>query len=246
MSVPSPVVWRLHRCLVDALRRRGRDPLGGPVKVADVYQELVPYREVRAALGVDLNADYEHALLRLLAGEGGLVHLEPDDARQEMRQEAESSYPFVGLYRKFATADVWIEVDDADGPEGSPFPSVVEGEQQSGADGLVARTGHSARGDVAASGHAGTSARQARHRPAPAAERRAKRRVVARRAECAFCNEPLPVGRRVRYCPSCGSDQQLRPCPRCEEILERTWRFCVNCGLEVPPVDFPRPPDPDE
>ncbi|MEJ2218251.1 MAG: zinc ribbon domain-containing protein [Gemmatimonadota bacterium] len=241
--MPDPVVSQLHRCLVDAVRRRGEDPLGAALKVADIYQELVPYREVREALGVDLNADYEHALLRLLAGEGGLVHLEPDYAREELQREAESSYPFVGLYRKFATADVWIEIDDVDAPEGAPFLSVVDGEQRPNPDEPVARTGPATPRKVTARA---THGHAAPNRPEPVARRRGPRRVVARGVECAFCNQPLPVGRRVRHCPSCGSDQRLRPCPRCDEVLERTWRFCVNCGLEVPPVDFPRPPDPDE
>ncbi len=53
-------------------------------------------------------------------------------------------------------------------------------------------------------------------------------------AHCAFCHAALPLDRPVRYCPFCGVDQQLRPCPRCGEILEPGWRYCVSCGAPSP------------
>ncbi len=115
------VVTRLHRAIVEALRQRGSPE--GPVKVADLYQELVPYRAVRSTLGVELNADYEHALLRLLAGERGLLRLEPEAARAELRKEAAQPHPSVGLYRKFAGSDVWITLPDAADPGDSSGPS---------------------------------------------------------------------------------------------------------------------------
>lgn len=249
----DPVVVRLHRCLVDALRRRGRPPGQAPIKVSEIYQELVPYREVRGVLGVNLNADYEHALMRLLAGEGRLLRLEPETAQQELRQEAEAPYPSVGLYRKFAAADAWIVADAPDVPDGAGLPEPVVVGQHPGAvpeqEPPVPRSRSAAvqqsPGPAAEPAPAPLAARFG-SRVAAARDAGADRRVVARAAECAFCDQPLPVGRRVRYCPSCGSDQRLRPCPRCDEVLERTWRFCVNCGLEVPVVPTPRPPDPDE
>ncbi|MEJ2679557.1 MAG: hypothetical protein P8174_10850, partial [Gemmatimonadota bacterium] len=124
----DPVVARLHRCLVDAVRRRGEDPRRASFKVSEVYEELVPYREVRRALGVQLKADYEHALLRLLAGEGGLLRVEPEAARAELRQEAGTPYPFVGLYRKFAASDVWIMRDAVGAADDVPASVVVAAE----------------------------------------------------------------------------------------------------------------------
>jgi Double zinc ribbon/PHF5-like protein len=101
-------VERLHGRLVDALRRLRPDPFGSPVTVAEIYQDLVPYRSVRTELGFDMNADYEHTLLRLLAGEEELARLEPTEARDELRAELDSPNPNVGLFRKFAACDVWI------------------------------------------------------------------------------------------------------------------------------------------
>jgi hypothetical protein len=251
----DPVVSRLHRCLVEAVRSRGGEPRDAPLKVSEIFQELVPYREVRRALGVDLKADYEHALSRLLAGEGGLLHLEPEDARAELRQEVESPYPFVGLYRKFAECDVWIMEDAADlAEDAAPLSAVGSGpgvgsapERDSGTHMAPILSSAPRFPEPAAEARSPADPDTLAKGLTPAAERHGTdRRVVARAVECSFCDQPLPVGRRVRYCPSCGSDQRLRPCPRCDEVLDRNWRFCVNCGLEVPLVPSPRPPDPDE
>ena len=99
----------IHATLADALlRTRPKAAFDAPVTVAEIYQDLVPYRAVRTQLGFDMNADYEHTLLRLLAGEDGLARLEPPEARDELRAELESANPNVGLFRKFAACDVWI------------------------------------------------------------------------------------------------------------------------------------------
>ena len=118
----NDIVARLHLALVQALRNRGPDALDRPVTVAEIYQDLIPYRVARAVAGVELNADYEHALLRLFAGEGGRVRLEPATAREELLRELDSPNPNVSLYRKFAACDAWITVPPELGrqPQASP------------------------------------------------------------------------------------------------------------------------------
>lgn len=106
--IDDGLVDRLLAALADALRRTRKDPFGAPVTVAEIYQDLVPYRSVRTALGFQMNADYEHTVLRLLAGENELAKLEPDEAREELRSELDTPNPNVGLFRKFAACDVWI------------------------------------------------------------------------------------------------------------------------------------------
>jgi hypothetical protein len=102
------LVERLHSLLAQALQRSRPQPFDSPVTVAEIYQDLVPYRNVRPALGFQMNADYEHTLLRLLAGEGGRARLEPAEARHELRAELDTPNPNVGLFRKFAACDVWV------------------------------------------------------------------------------------------------------------------------------------------
>lgn len=120
-------VERLYTALTDALRRSRPRPFEAPVTVAEIYQELVPYRVVRASLGFEMNADYEHAVLQLLAGAGGLTRLEPESAAAELRAELSMPNPNVGLFRKFAGCDVWIAAPaDPDTGEAALGPEVIE------------------------------------------------------------------------------------------------------------------------
>jgi hypothetical protein len=70
--------------------------------VGDVYQRLIPYRAVRGELGILELAEYEHALLRLLAGERGHMVIEGDVAREELRRELASPNPILGVYRDYS------------------------------------------------------------------------------------------------------------------------------------------------
>ena len=102
------VVQRLHRALAEAVASRRGDVESQPVTVAEIYQELVPYRAVRTSVGFEMNADYEHALLRLLSGEEALVRLEPEEARSHLARELGTPNPDVTLFRRYAACDVWV------------------------------------------------------------------------------------------------------------------------------------------
>ena len=118
----------IHASLAQAMvRSRGDEAFGNPVTVAEIYQDLVPYRAVRTQLGFDMNADYEHTLLRLLAGEGDLARLDPPEAREELQDELGAPNPNVGLFRKFAGCDVWI----AKPRPGAPIVDAPEPERAS-------------------------------------------------------------------------------------------------------------------
>ena len=101
-------VERLYVRLNEALQRSRRDPYDAPVTVAEIYQELIPYRLVRTEAGFDMNADYEHALLRLLAGEGERVRLEPAHVAEELQRELRSANPNLSAYRSYAACDAWV------------------------------------------------------------------------------------------------------------------------------------------
>ena len=61
-------VERLFRALVQRLAERDPARLSAPFQVAELYQQILPYRTNRARLGFDTNQDYETAGLGLLAG----------------------------------------------------------------------------------------------------------------------------------------------------------------------------------
>lgn len=257
------VVTRLYRCLVEELRRRGHDE-EHPLKVSELYQELVPYRAVRSSLGVELNADYEHALLRLLAGERNLLRLEPEQAREELRREVDAPYPFVGLFRKFSASNVWVDMEKlGDRPAATrepatgapPVTAVPPGAHRAEPDRTprpAAPTPTARPVDAPAAAPSPIAAEAEdpvpvarRGGPLPArapapvqlhreeAETDPAERLTRVGADCVFCAEGLPAGRRIRFCPHCGGDQRLRPCPRCDAVLEREWRYCISCGHEV-------------
>ena len=150
----------------------------------------------------------------------------------EMRGELESPNPNVGIFREYANCDVWITAPPAwlsdvlaepelDLPRVAPAaPAAAEPEQEEFAE-------------------AGTPSFSEEPAPTEAAPPPVPDGVVvgARPQECAFCGGVLPPGRLVNYCPYCGNDLSLRPCPTCGEILEPRWRFCANCGTAVESYD---------
>jgi hypothetical protein len=280
---------RLYTRLTAALSERP-DPFGAPITVAELYQELVPYRAVRGDVGFAMNADYEHTLLRLLSGEGEFARLEPTGARDEILRELRSPNPNVSVYREYAACEVWItpppeaapalgddedlqflqslgaDIDDDPGDEVIGFGVLElteddEIEAQSENGGYGADTGapaepygmeHEMPAESAPESAGVTETGEAASAAAtePAAERRetdgrssaaeaAARYAAAQQAavsaagsggSCVFCDSRLPAGRKARYCPFCGGDQTMRPCPTCGEALEAGWVFCIACG----------------
>lgn len=231
------VVTRLYRALVEELRRRAH-PEGQPVTVSELYQTLVPYNAVRSALGVELNADYEDALLRLLSGERSLLRLEPTEAREELRREVQAPYPFVGLFRKFSASKVWVTLPDSqEEPWSEPEPEAVSEPEAAASVPPEPSTAPAASEPSIVrlrpgGGPEEAPARRAIQLHAPAETVQEERRLGTVTA-CAFCGTDLPSGRRARFCPHCGGDQRLRPCPSCEAVLERGWRYCISCGREA-------------
>jgi len=234
--------------LVEAVRASGRD-VAAPVTVAEIYQDLVPYRDVRGRLGFEMNADYEHTLLRLLSGEGTFVRLEPDEAREELRAEVESPNPNVGLFRKFAGCDVWITADGAsvETMEMSTDELGWVPEVEDPIDLNLTAEEEPVNGrppaEVVAARAEQTSPEPATERSGASAERRPAPRAHAGAGSgslavggsvCAFCDSGLPAGRVVLFCPFCGADQSTRPCPSCAEPLESGWLFCISCGEHTP------------
>jgi hypothetical protein len=233
-------VEKLYAALTDALRQGRSRPFSAPVTVAEIYQDLVPYRVVRSTIGFEMNADYEHALLELLAGSADYARLEPEEAAEELRAELSSPNPNVGLFRKFAACDVWIADPGTPPEEAERFaPEPTDDERaMDGRRAVAAASSQTAAG-------AGTAAPPAEDvleldatevvdEARAAAPARPDAAAGERRTDgirrCGFCDATLPAGRLIRFCPYCGGDQTRRPCASCGESLEQGWRFCVACG----------------
>jgi hypothetical protein len=261
---------RFHKALVREIQTNNPDYLAGPFSVAEIYQNLVPYRTHRDEIGVEMNGDYEHALLQLLAGDGDYLTIESRTARQEIREELDSPNPNTGLYRDFAAADVRLNPEKADGArEGWEAPEPVQ-EEEPMADPedpylLVDLNGPEEEvedtEDVEADppveedimeNEAGEVDSQSLPLEVPDQEELPPVDAVSLDGEelveeervladsdsaspenCPWCKEDLPHRGGVKFCPFCGSNVRLVPCPECGEELELTWRFCIACGTEI-------------
>jgi hypothetical protein len=228
-------VHALHRALVDALMQRLHHNPQQPVTVAEIYQDLIPYRTVRTTAGFALNADYEHALLRLLAGDGGYARVEPAEVQSELQLELKSHNPNVGIFRNYAACDVFItlpgdfETRRLARPAAAAPASVSTREAPPAPAARSAPAPHervvaplSARAVAAAPPSVPTS-----QAPNPAA---ANGPIANGATTCNACKAPMPAGRAARFCPFCGHDQSRRHCARCREPIEPAWKFCVACG----------------
>ena len=211
MEIRTPdSLERFHRALVEEILRTRPLYLSEPFTVAEIYQNLVPYRTHRDRIGVEMNGDYEDVLLRLLAGEGEYLLLESDHARREIKDELGSPNPNTGLYREYAAANVCLnpirmprDFGTMD-PVAPQDPVTTEGPSREG-------------GDL----------------PAPIEVEAPAAAPGDPLTACLWCREPLPRRETLNYCPFCGADLHTIPCPNCGEELEVEWRFCVACRTEV-------------
>ncbi|MGD2120860.1 MAG: zinc ribbon domain-containing protein [Gemmatimonadota bacterium] len=272
------ILRRFHRAVVREIHARDPEHVNAPFTVAEIYQNLVPYRTHRDELGVEMNADYEHALLRLLAGEGDFLSIESSTARKEIREELETPNPNTGLYRDFAAADVRLNPDKLDVSFLDEIASeraadASEASAANPADGEIleedmeedVREGDAGEQEVAEDGYetldvepigaslvsSGGDEAELASEEVPVEvsddledveleedetvdlEGEGEEEDLPPFENCPWCREALPQQARVRFCPFCGSNVQLVPCPACGEELRLNWRFCIACGTEV-------------
>ena len=313
MPPTSDVLSRFHQVLLQEISESRPEYLTQPFTVAEIYQNLVPYRSHRDLIGVEMNGDYEDALLRLLAGEGDYLVIDSEVARREIREELESPSPNTGLFRDFAAADVRlnpahlltgagdasgepsgeaIEDEDATSPDeiGADGPAVlddaesipdeddiedqgeddvedhgeddvedhgedhVEGQGEDWgevvSDGVVGHIELADDGVPVSVASTEPDHEDPRSEDAPSISSAEDVEVAGEAEEhgehgeealeeadgpaaCHWCRQSLPSRQVLNFCPFCGSDMRLFPCPKCGEELELDWQFCVSCGTEV-------------
>ena len=218
----SDVLDRFHAALVEEILARRPEYLHAPFTVAEIYQNLVPYGTHRDRIGVEMNGDYEDALIRMVAGEGGYLVLDSDPALRVLREELEASNPNTGLYREFAAVDVRLN------------PSRLPGGSGGGAAPQHAPAALSME-ELAPEPDAEAFAPEPVEAPAAPAARAAPATSASPEAPdaCRWCRAELPRRANLNFCPFCGTDVHVVPCPGCGEELDPEWRFCIACGTEV-------------
>jgi hypothetical protein len=202
---------RLFDRLVRALAEESR--LAVPFPAADVYERLVPYRTNRSRIKVATHQDYEMTVLRLLAGERGYVHLEPDDVREAMQREVAETNPDTAYFRNFPDARAMVN--------GRAAERVLLGEEAY-APPLTIESG----------GAADESVDYTSENPIPPVViPLAARRDVPAGNQCAYCGGTLPSNRKLNFCPHCGQPPsgELK-CPACGSEVDVGWTYCISCG----------------
>lgn len=243
---------RLFAKLVRTIRDERPEFLAGAFEVADLLS-FVPYKSVRADIGVDTNDDYAHAVTRLLAGERGYLFID-DLMQDDLQHELQSPNPDLAAYRSYLNSRISLaqervrEVLDASGP--APVRDAIEG--PGGARSASTAAPKPAAAPSGAAAPPPSQAAPAPRVPPPATSPTApvQRPIVARpravpsavavisggadarsaRPGCRYCGQPLPQGRDVRFCPHCGQDLSVHRCGACSAELEPGWKFCVACG----------------
>lgn len=120
--------------LIRLLRRRMADEELGPedpLAVAELHKRLLPYHTCRDRLGFATKAEYDVALLRLLADEQRMAVAEPA-LREAVRAEMRHPEPGLAFLHRFAASEVRVKV----GPEGESGAEAAEtlGAEVAGAD----------------------------------------------------------------------------------------------------------------
>lgn len=203
------ILEQFHRALVQEIRRVHPEYLRAPFPVSEIYQRLVPYRTHRDRIGAGMSAEYEHALLRLLSGEGGCLELDSDSVREAIRRELDSPNPNTGIYREFAAVQVRLapgRVIEVGAEDRAPEPSVAMPASPPSAPGTWGVVDVPARSP-------GAAGELPEH--------------------CRNCGAALPRRPTLHFCPFCGENVRVVPCPSCGEELELEWRYCITCGHEV-------------
>lgn len=233
---------RMFHQLVTSITSRSPEGLTRPFAVADLYQDILPYRLFRRELGLDTNQDYEMTLLELLSGARGYLIVDERMA-DTLRRELASPNPDPGAFRQFSTTQVAISPDalaevaraQAGGAAHDHAPRPVEATERAGlprAEPLRAEPPRAETPRPAGSSGAMSAIPDAAPRT-PASGRLPI--TPAPGESCRFCGGALPPGRPLIFCPHCGQDQTVLHCQACGAELEVGWNYCTTCGRGVAP-----------
>lgn len=199
---------RLFRQIVMNLAASDPARLRNPLSIADIRNSIVPYRANRRTLQIESSEDYELALMRLCAGEGGLAHPESGEAQAEFESELGSPNPDLAILQRHEKTALTLDpeavarlLDVKPDLKFAPSQSIISPTEP--------------------------------EPPKPSKSRSEPSRVPDLVPQCSRCGGTLPMGRVVNFCPQCGQNLTRRQCPQCNTELEPSWKHCVSCGADL-------------
>lgn len=228
---------RMFRHLARTIRSKFPQYLTQPFDVAELHQTILPYRLYRRELGIDTNEDYEITLSQLLSGARDYLVVD-ERMRDVLQAELSSNNPDPAAFKQFASATVSIAPSalrglaigpDEDVPPRTSMPAMnvtAERSIRTSTPPPSPRTGTTP--PVPMPPIVAPSA-------TPASQPTISLRTVVPQAgeRCRSCDEVLPAGRALTYCPHCGQNVTTMNCPACGSELEIGWKFCPTCGRPV-------------
>ena len=237
---------RMFRHLARTVRAKHPQYLSQPFTVAELHQSILPYRLHRRELGLETNEDYEITLSELLAGSRDYLIVD-ESMRDRLRSELASKNPDPTAFKQFATYTVALSPGALRSLEAGPGDDVstpltldAMGSTPTTAETPVAATPVN---NPPPSPPAPRAASAPSPPPPKAASRISSSRspigsraVVAGAGDrCRYCNELLPDGRTITFCPHCGQNLTVVNCEACGTELEVGWKFCPVCGRPAAP-----------
>jgi hypothetical protein len=217
----------------------------GPIAVADLIDRVLPYRLARRTLGIDVSEDYEAMVLRLVAEEQGLVHVDPPEAGEMARTTLAAKLPDLDVLKLLRSATLTLSeeaierLDDVlpmpvSHDESKWAAPVERGDDESPPDTSDIIPLPVSPALAAAVAEASAIPEPV---PVPAGPPPEFLTTVAFtppvEEQCWSCREPLPVSRPVKFCPFCGADQRQPACPECAAPVELRWKHCPECGTRL-------------
>lgn len=227
-------VDRMYRHLVRTIRAKYPQYLSQPFDVTELHQNILPYRHHRRELGLETNEDYEITLTELLAG--ARDYLIVDDTMQgALKRELAAVNPDPSAFKEFGAATVALSPtalrsleagpDDTSTPLAGPIVPPPE---------RVART-EPVLPPIPVAPPVQPPPPPTRT-SAPTTTPAGARAISPQPGErCRSCDEVLPVGKPITFCPHCGQDITTMNCPACGSELEVGWKFCATCGRPATP-----------
>ena len=240
---------RFFRRLVERLAATDPARLHRPLPLDEIMHTLVPYRANRRTLGVDTSEEYELVVMRLCAGEGGLVRSEPEEARVRFVRELASPNPDLAALHSFESVLITLRPEPlarALGPadtslEMAPEPrdaldhahDVRPLSEIPGLEALRALDEEARRTDEWEPEGLMPDAAEMEVDPDELEPDPDPETIPELPSRCVYCGGRLPTARAVNFCPHCGQSQTLTLCPGCRSEVEPGWKHCVNCGRAV-------------
>ena len=236
--MPIDNVDRMYRHLVRTIRAKFPQYLSQPFDVTSLQQNILPYRLHRRELGLDTNEDYEITLTELLSGARDYLIVD-DQMRDALKGELKAVNPDPSAFKQFGPAMVALSPNalrslDAgpDDPTTPLRPVAVPDPEEARGPAREAPPAEPRRSVTAARPSAKTDLpRTTPRQSTPVTAPSGARAITPQPGErCRSCNEVLPPGRPITFCPHCGQNVTTLNCPACGSELEVGWKFCPVCG----------------